>query len=276
MANKVKLVRLKERTYNRLTAYGKWGETMDELVNRLLDEYEKLKEKNASVEMKEKKTKPELWTEKHRPKKIDEMVLEPDLFIKLKSCVETKNIPNLLLYGPVGVGKTTAAHCLVNEIFGENAPLAFKEYNAAELTKKEVRDTIEKLAKCGGIVETPYRICIIDECEKMSGDVESMLRTLMEKYSQGIRFILICNDITHKAITEPIKSRCSIIEFKKPSTNMIIDRLSQIATAENFNISKEELMEIAEKAKGDLRKAVEMLQDKFNARFVDWGELIFK
>ncbi|MEM3874684.1 MAG: AAA family ATPase [Candidatus Bathyarchaeia archaeon] len=229
---------------------------------------------NDSVETKEKET--ELWREKHRPKKIDDMVLELDLFKRLKSYVKTKNIPNLLLYGPVGVGKTTAAHCLVNEIFGEKASWALKEYNAAELTKKEVRDTIEKLAKCGGIVETLYRVCIIDECEKMSGDVESMLRTLMEKYSQGIRFILICNDITHKAITEPIKSRCNIIEFKKLQKDMIIHRLSQIATAENFNISKEELMEIAEKAKGDLRKAVDMLQEKFNAQFVDLGELIFK
>lgn len=132
--------------------------------------------------------------------------------------------------------------------------------NAAELKKDDVRERIKKLAQRRSLVGNPYKICIIDECEKMTRDVESMLRTLMEQYSNNIRFILICNDITHKSITEPIKSRCTILEFKPLSKEDIYKKLSFIVSKENVDISKERLDEIAENAKGDLRVAINELK----------------
>jgi replication factor C small subunit len=275
----VKYVRLKKATYDRLKSYGKMGDTMDSLLSRLLDEYEMLKAKNttnntpaepqaeptsqdslqeALLGEKEEKENYELWIEKYRPKTVDEMLGEPSLLNQLKAYVKTKNVPNLLLYGKVGCGKTSAALCLVNEILNGHDYL---QKNAADLRKDDVREQIVKLARVGSLVKNPYKICIIDECEKMGHDVEPMLRTLMEQYSNNIRFILICNDVEHKAITNPIKSRCTSLEFKPLSKEDIYERLSYIASKENVKISNEKLLEISEDANGDLRTAIKNLQN---------------
>jgi len=272
--DKVKVIRLHEGTYNRLRQYGRMGESFDSLVNRILNEYEDMKSKSDSDDEKklspeevfgdlvnQEKQKPELWVEKYRPKKVDEMVGDPKLLKQLKSYITTRNVPNLLFYGPVGCGKTSAARCIVNEMYGIPG-YGCLEYNAANLKKNDVRETIDRMAKRGSLVNIPYKICIIDECEQMTKDVESMLRTIMETYSNNIRFILVCNDITHKAISQPIKSRCTILEFKPPSKEDIYKRLSHIALKEHVQISEVELRAIAETAKGDVRKAINELQSR--------------
>jgi replication factor C small subunit len=283
----VKLVRLKKATYDRLRSYGKMGDTMDSLLSRLLDEYEELKAKNTQVaqtggqtgqtvqtehttqmsweevfgeieEVKVEEEKPESWTDKYRPKTVDEMVGEPSLLSKLKSYVKTKNVPNVIFYGKEGCGKTTAALCLVNEILNGHDCLML---NAVKLKNPRLREEITKMAERGTFLTgNPYKICIIDGCESMGQGIERELRTLMEEYSDNIRFILICNDIKHKAITQAIKSRCDILEFKPLSPQDIYKRLSYIASKENVKISNEELLQIAKDSDGDMRKAIIKLE----------------
>ena len=133
--------------------------------------------------------KPELLVEKCRPQTLDEMVgIDPELLGRLKSYVKTNNVPHLLFYGPVGCGKTSAALCIVNELYGAGQTYGYKKYTAANLKKDNVRNEITRAAKRGSLVSNiPYKIRIIDECEKMTSDVESMLRGLMEDYSKTIR-----------------------------------------------------------------------------------------
>jgi replication factor C small subunit len=284
MLGEVKLVRLKKATYDRLRSYGKMGDTMDSLLSRLLDEYEELKAKNTQVaqtggqtgqtvqtehttqmsweevfgEIEEEKL--ESWTDKYRPKTVDEMVGEPSLLSKLKSYVKTKNVPNVIFYGKEGCGKTTAALCLVNEIMNGHDCLML---NAVNLKDHRIREEITKMAERGTsstLTGNPYKICIIDGCETMGQGIERELRTIMDKYSNNIRFILICNDIKHTAITQAIKSRCDILEFKPLSPQDIYRRLSYIASKENVKISNEELLQIAKDSDGDMRKAIIKLE----------------
>lgn len=213
-----------------------------------------------------------LLSEKYRPNKISEMVGDARLLNLLQSYIESKNVPNLLFYGPVGVGKTTAAHCIINELYGEYASFCFVEFNATELNKDEVNERIKKLATTYSIAQhevgIPYKICIIDECENMTKSVESSLRTLMEgSFSKNLRFILICNDIEHKAITEPIKSRCTLVQFGLLKPHDILRRLELINSKENFRMSDSELIHIARKSKGDMRTAInELVRSSMKAR----------
>ncbi len=202
------------------------------------------------------------WIEKYRPKNLDEIVGNEYTIERLKFIVQYGNLPNLILSGPSGVGKTTSILCLANELLGENYKEAVLELNASDARGIDVvRNKIKLFAQKKVILPYGlYKIIILDEVDSMTSAAQQALRRTMEIYSGTTRFILACN--TSTKIIEPIQSRCVILRYSKLSNDELKKRLKEVVKKEDMEnkINNDGLDSIIFNADGDLRSALNILQ----------------
>ncbi len=199
------------------------------------------------------------WTEKYRPKTLDEMVGQEEVVARLKAYAEKREMPNLLFAGPPGTGKTTAAMALAREIFGDTFEQNFLELNASdERGINVVRETIKEFARTLPFGGAKFKIIFLDEADALTADAQHALRRTMEKYAATSRFILSCN--YSSKIIEPIQSRCAIFRFRPLSEEQIKARLKYIADNEGLKITEDGLNALVYVSEGDLRKAINLLQ----------------
>ncbi len=200
-----------------------------------------------------------LWAEKYRPKSLDEIVDQEEVVTRLKKFVEEKNMPHLLFAGPPGTGKTTAAHALAHDLYGENYQRYLLELNASDERGIDViRTKVKEFARSRVPGEIPFKIIILDEADNMTADAQQALRRLMEMYTATTRFILIAN--YPSKIIEPIQSRCAFFRFTPLRKEDVIARLRWISEQENVQYDIEALEVIYEISEGDMRRAINILQ----------------
>ncbi len=200
-----------------------------------------------------------LWAEKYRPKSLDEIVNQEEVVTRLKKFVEEKNMPHLLFAGPPGTGKTTAAHALAHDLYGENYQRYLLELNASDERGIDViRTKVKEFARSRVPGEIPFKIIILDEADNMTADAQQALRRLMEMYTATTRFILIAN--YPSKIIEPIQSRCAFFRFTPLRKEDVIARLRWISEQENVQYDIEALEVIYEISEGDMRRAINILQ----------------
>lgn len=204
-----------------------------------------------------------LWTEKYRPKTIDEIVGQPALVSDARHWGE--GMPNLLLYGPAGVGKTAFAGAVANMILGGTMGQNFFEINASDDRRLEVvRSTIKSIASSAKVGDAPHRIILLDEMDGMTPDAQNALKRMMERYSGNVRFIITCNH-RHKIIY-PLQSRCANYLLKPLSSEDILWVLKDILKKENINSMEDEaLATLIYAVEGDLRRAITELQASVNS-----------
>ncbi|WNY28123.1 Holliday junction ATP-dependent DNA helicase RuvB [Methanimicrococcus stummii] len=201
----------------------------------------------------------EIWVEKYRPMKLDDVFGQDETVERLKSYVTSKNLPHLLFTGPPGVGKTASAVSIARELFGEFWNENFTELNASDERGIDiVRNKIKTFAKTAPIGGASFKIIFLDEADALTNDAQSALRRTMEKYSGNCRFILSCN--YSSKIIEPIQSRCAIYRFRSLTDDAIEKRVKYIAEQENLTITDDGLKALVYVAGGDMRKAVNSLQ----------------
>jgi replication factor C small subunit len=203
--------------------------------------------------------KEEIWIEKYRPEKLDDIAGQDEIVRRLKSYVKTRNLPHLLFSGPPGVGKTAASISIVREIYGEGWRNNFIELNASDergidIIRHKVKD-FARMAPLGG---ADFKVIFLDEADALTNDAQSALRRTMERYSATTRFILSCN--YSSKIIEPIQSRCAVYRFRALSGEAIAKRIRFIAAEEKLVVSEEGLSAIEYVAGGDMRKAINALQ----------------
>lgn len=232
------------------------------------------------VDFDEKKTKQHVcetrkqmlpWVEKYRPSKINDIIDQEEVIDVLNNTLKTGNLPNLLFYGQAGTGKTTTIIALCKQLFGENK---FKE-RVLELNASDDRgiETVRsKIMNFAKIIITnrdtkylcpDYKIIILDEADTMTVTAQSALRKIMEDMSKKTRFCFICNSINK--IIQPIISRCVKFKFNHLRKGSIMKLIKKISKKENIDIGTEQLKIIAEQSKGDMRKAITILQ---NAKYI--------
>ena len=200
----------------------------------------------------------QVWTEKYRPNKLDEIVNQSHVVDRLKSWVKQGSVPSMLFAGSAGVGKTTAALCLARELFGEHWRENFQETNASDARGIDVvRGRVKNFARMKPI-GSDFKIIFLDESDSLTPEAQQALRRTMEKFSDVCRFILSCNYSSR--IIEPIQSRCSVFRFKKLNTADVKTYLSRIAKEEKLKISEDAYDAIFEISAGDMRKSLNILQ----------------
>jgi replication factor C subunit 2/4 len=207
------------------------------------------------------------WVEKYRPSKLEEISSQKIIIDALQNVLITKKIPHLLFYGPSGSGKTSTILALAKELFKTDLSMnRVIELNASdERGINIIRDKIKKYSK--QLMNTnnnlpPWKFIILDEADTMTTDSQFALRRIMEQYSKITRFCIICN--YHTKIIDPIISRCAIFHFKPISPDSILEKLQFICTNENINYNDTLLKKIIQLSRGDLRKAINLLQKCHN------------
>lgn len=173
------------------------------------------------------------WVEKYRPQFLSEIVGNSEAVDRLNAIAEIGNVPNIILAGPPGIGKTTSILCLGRQLLGASYKDAVLELNASDARGIEVvRNKIKMFAqKKVTLPPGKHKIIILDEADSMTGAAQQALRRTMEIYSQTTRFALACNNSTK--IIEPIQSRCAVLRYTRLLDEELLSRLLQVCAAEN-------------------------------------------
>jgi DNA polymerase III delta prime subunit len=192
-----------------------------------------------------------IWTFRYEPQTLDEMVLQPDIRDKFKKAL--KEVPNLMLVGPPGVGKGTYAN-----IFLRETKLDHYKVNCSEETSIDnVRTKIKSFATALGI--TPIKVVVLNEIDFLSLNAQAMLRDFIESVQNITRFIMMCN-YGHKVIPE-LQSRCQVIELGAPPAADIYKFCMSVLEKEKVTVkNKKEIVEMIKKLYPDIRRMVNTLQ----------------
>ena len=216
-----------------------------------------------------------LWVEKYRPKTIDECILPESTKKIFRGFLEQGEIPNLLLAGSAGVGKTTIAKALCSELGADCLVI-----NGSD--EGRFLDTVRNQAKVFASTvsltsEARHKVIIIDEADNTTPDVQLLLRACMEEFQKNCRFIFTCN-YKNKIIT-PLHSRCSVVEFsvkgqeKQQIAAAFFGRVNQILDSENVEYDKKVVAEVVQKYFPDFRRTLNELQRYSSSGGIDTGIL---
>ena len=199
-----------------------------------------------------------LWVEKYRPKKIEDCILPESTKKTFLDFLDKGEVPNLLLAGPAGCGKTTVAKALCNQLGAD-----YYVINGSDEGRflDTVRNNAKNFASTVSLSsESKHKVIIIDEADNTTPDVQLLLRASIEEFSRNCRFIFTCN--YKNKIIEPLHSRCAVVEFG------IQGKLKQEIAAAFFG----RLVSILEEEKVTADKKV--LAELINKHFPDWRRVL--
>jgi replication factor C small subunit len=201
----------------------------------------------------------EIWTEKYRPSKFEEVVGQREIIKRVKSLVQALNIPHLMFAGPAGTGKSTLALIIVKELFKQSWKENYLELNASDERGIDViRQKVKDFARTKAIENVPFKVIFLDEADALTKEAQQALRRTMENYTNTCRFIMSCNYSSN--IIDPIQSRCVIFRFKLLEKKDIAEVIKRIADNEKLKLSDDAFETLYESSEGDCRRAINLIQ----------------
>lgn len=198
----------------------------------------------------------QLWTEKYRPKSIDEYVFVDDSQRRrVTAWIKEGSIPHLLFSGSAGIGKTTLAKVLLNE-------LGIEDYDVLEINASRENDVNTVRDKIVNFVQMipfgPFKVVLLDEADYLTPNAQAILRGVMETYSNHSRFILTCN--YENKIIPALHSRCQGFHITKTDQTEFTARVATVLVSENVEFDLDTLDTYVKISYPDLRKCINLLQ----------------
>ena len=216
-----------------------------------------------------------IWVEKYRPQKIEDCILPADIKKTFSDFLNKGEIPNMLLAGPPGIGKTTVAKALCKEL-----GVDYYVINGSDEGRflDTVRNNAKNFASTVSLTsESKHKVIIIDEADNTTSDVQLLLRASIEEFNNNCRFIFTCN--YKNKIIEPLHSRCVVVEFgvqgkhKQKIAVEFFNRLVSILDIERIEYDKKVLAELVNKHFPDWRRVLNECQRYSVSGKIDSGIL---
>jgi len=214
-----------------------------------------------------------LWVEKYRPQTIADTILPADLKAVFQQFVDQGNIPNLILSGSAGVGKTTVARAMLEQLGCDYIIINGSMNGNIDTLRNEILNFASSISLAGG-----RKYVILDEADYLNANsTQPALRNFMEEFSRNCGFILTCN--FKNRIIEPLHSRCSVIDFKISKSDMaklagqFFKRVQGILESENITFDKATVAEVIQKHFPDWRRVLNELQRYSATGNIDAGIL---
>ena len=212
-----------------------------------------------------------LWVEKYRPKTISDAVLPVSLKQTFQKIVSSKELPNMLFTGTAGLGKTTVARALCNELDCDYILINGSEEGNIDTLRTKIKQFASSVSLQGG-----YKVVILDEADYLNPQsTQPALRGFIEEFSNNCRFILTCN--FKNRIIEPLHSRCGVYEFNTSKKSMIelcesfMTRCKTILDNEQVKFDDKPLAELIMKFAPDWRRVLNELQRYASHGVIDSG-----
>jgi DNA polymerase III delta prime subunit len=209
-----------------------------------------------------------LWTEKYRPKKIEDCILPERLKKPFQEYVNQSNIPNLLLAGGAGVGKTTVAKAMCEEIGCDYMVINGSDESGIDTFRTKIKNYASSMSLSGG-----RKVIIIDEADYLNpNSTQPALRNAIEEFAINCSFIFTCNYKTR--IIEPLHSRCAVIDFglkndeKASMASQFFKRLQSVLQTEKVEFDDKVIVELVKKHFPDFRRVLNELQ-----RYSQFGKI---
>jgi DNA polymerase III delta prime subunit len=216
-----------------------------------------------------------LFVEKYRPQVIEDCILPDDTKKTFKEFVEKGEIPNLLLAGPPGIGKTTIAKALCNELGADYYVInGSDEGRFLDTVRNQAKNFASTVSLTGS---SKHKVIIIDEADNTGNDVQLLLRANIEAFYNNCRFIFTCN--YKNKIIEPLHSRCAVIDFaikgkqKQQLAGSFFKRVLQILDQEKIEYDEKVVVELVAKHFPDFRRVLNEIQRYSTGGKIDSGIL---
>nr|XP_050853742.1 replication factor C subunit 5 isoform X4 [Vespula vulgaris] len=205
------------------------------------------------------------WVEKYRPKKLEELISHEEILKTIKKFIDENQLPHLLLYGPPGTGKTSTILACAKTLY---KPAQFNsmvlEMNASDDRGIGiVRGQILNFASTGTMYRSGFKLIILDEADAMTNDAQNALRRIIEKYTENVRFCIICNYLGK--IIPALQSRCTKFRFGPLQSEQILPRLNEVIEQENLKVTDDGKQALMTLCGGDMRKVLNILQSTWLA-----------
>ncbi|XP_393747.1 replication factor C subunit 5 isoform X2 [Apis mellifera] len=205
------------------------------------------------------------WVEKYRPKKLDDLISHEEIIKTINKFIDENLLPHLLFYGPPGTGKTSTILACARKLYtSAQFNSMVLEMNASDDRGINiVRGQILSFASTGTMYKSGFKLIILDEADAMTNDAQNALRRIIEKYTDNVRFCIICNYLSK--IIPALQSRCTKFRFGPLSIDQILPRLDTIIKEENLNVTEDGKQALITLSGGDMRKVLNVLQSTWLA-----------
>jgi replication factor C subunit 3/5 len=203
------------------------------------------------------------YVERFRADDLDDIIPTKDNVSEFKNFVKTKQFPHMILYGPPGTGKTSTIMACGKALYKRNINTMMLVINASEERGIQIiRDKVKNFSSTKGIFmekNSPvFKIVVLDEADSMTSDAQAMLRSVIEKHTKNVRFVLICNYISK--INPAIKSRCTLFRYAPLQLKNIKSRILEINKELKLKIKPDGINMLYKISNGDMRKILNNMQ----------------